>query len=127
MTEDKDNNTILIIEDDPLNTRLIVDLLQINGFKTLSFQDGKSALQAMEDIVPGLILLDINMPGMNGFEVHKKIRQDSRLDRVKVIAVSGSVMKADEQRITAEGFDDFMPKPIDIKELLKKIRGYLPA
>jgi CheY-like chemotaxis protein len=127
MTEDKDNNTILIIEDDPLNTRLIVDLLQINGFKTLSFQDGKSALQAMEDIVPGLILLDINMPGMNGFEVHKKIRQDSRLDRVKVIAVSGSVMKEDEQRITAEGFDDFMPKPIDIKELLKKIRGYLPA
>jgi len=127
MTEDKDNKTILIIEDDPLNTRLIVDLLQINGFKTLNFQDGKSALQALENIVPGLILLDINMPGMNGFQVHKKIREDSRLDRVKIIAVSGSVMKEDEERIMAEGFDDFMPKPIDIKELLRRVRGYLSA
>lgn len=125
MTEDKDNKTILIIEDDPLNTRLIVDLLQINGFKTLNFQDGKSALQALENIVPGLILLDINMPEMNGFQVHKKIREDSRLDCVKIIAVSGSVMKEDEERITAEGFDDFMPKPVDIKELLRKVRGYL--
>ncbi|MDD5116143.1 MAG: response regulator [Candidatus Omnitrophica bacterium] len=125
MTEDKDSKTVLIIEDDPLNTKLTVDLLELNGFKTLSCRDGRSALETLKETIPDLILLDINMPLMNGFEVYKKIREDSRLDHIKVIAVSGSVMKEDEERVMTAGFDCFLPKPIDIKTLVKKVKEYL--
>lgn len=127
MPEDKNKKTIMIVEDDPLNMRLTVDLLEINGFNTLGCRDGDSALETLKDIIPDLILLDINMPKMNGFEVHKKIREDGRLDRVKVIALSASVMKEDEERIKTAGFDDFVPKPIDTKGLVRKIRDHLSA
>ena len=125
MPENKDKKTIMVIEDEPLSMRLTVDLLEINGFNTLSCRDGFCALETLKDIIPDLILLDINMPKMNGFEAHKKIREDSRLDQVKIIALSGSVMKEDEEKIMAAGFNDFIPKPIDIKGLVRKLRGYL--
>jgi CheY-like chemotaxis protein len=125
MPENKNNKTILIVEDDPLSMRLAVDLFELNGFNTLSCEDGSSALETLKKKIPDIILLDINIPGMNGFEVYKRIREDSRLGHIKVIAFSGSVMKEDEERIMAAGFDGFVPKPIDIKGLLKKIRGYL--
>ncbi|MDD4879058.1 MAG: response regulator [Candidatus Omnitrophica bacterium] len=123
MAENK--KTVLIAEDEPLNMRLTVDLLEINGFNTLSCCDGIAALEALKDTIPDIILLDINMPKMNGFEVHKKIREDRRLDRVKILALSASAMKEDEERIRAAGFDDFIPKPIDTKSLVKKIKDYL--
>jgi CheY-like chemotaxis protein len=125
MPENKNSKTILIVEDDPLSMRLTVDLFELNGFNTLSCEDGSSALETLKNDIPDIILLDINMPKMNGFEVYKRIREDSRLNQIKVIALSGSVMKEDEERIMAAGFDDFVPKPIDIKGLVKKIRGYL--
>ncbi|MFA5335570.1 MAG: response regulator [Candidatus Omnitrophota bacterium] len=120
-----DKKTIMVVEDEPLNMRLTVDLLEMNGFKVLSCSDGNSAIEALKQSVPDLILLDINLPKMNGFEVRKKIREDSRLDGIKVIALSASVMREDEERIRAAGFDDFMPKPIDIKGLIKKIKDHL--
>ncbi|MDD5311254.1 MAG: response regulator [Candidatus Omnitrophica bacterium] len=125
MTDDK--KTVLIVEDEPLNMRLTVDLLEINGFNTLSCCDGIAALETLKNAIPDIILLDINMPKMNGFEVHKKIREDRRLDRVRVLALSASVMKEDEERIRAAGFDDFVPKPIDTKGLVKKIKDYLSS
>ncbi len=125
MPENKNSKTILIVEDDPLSMRLTADLFELNGFNTLCCEDGSSALETLKNDIPDIILLDINMPKMNGFEVYKRIREDSRLNQIKVIALSGSVMKEDEERIMAAGFDDFVPKPIDIKGLVKKIRGYL--
>ncbi|MDD5072617.1 MAG: response regulator [Candidatus Omnitrophica bacterium] len=125
MTDDK--KTVLIVEDEPLNMRLTVDLLEINGFNTLSCCDGIAALETLKNAIPDIILLDINMPKMNGFEVHKKIREDRRLDRVRVLALSASVMKEDEERIRAAGFDDFVQKPIDTKGLVKKIKDYLSS
>ncbi|MFA5115774.1 MAG: response regulator [Candidatus Omnitrophota bacterium] len=120
-----DKKTIMVVEDEPLNMRLTVDLLEINGFNVLSCTDGSSAVKTLEQAVPDLILLDINLPKMNGFEVRRKIREDSRLDKVKVIALSASVMREDEERVRAAGFDDFIPKPVDIKGLIKKIKDHL--
>jgi two-component system cell cycle response regulator DivK len=123
MPEDK--KTIMVVEDEPLNMRLTVDLLEMNGFSVLSCTDGCSAVEMLKQDIPDLILLDINLPKMNGFEVHGKIREDIRLGKVKVIALSASVMREDEERIRAAGFDDFIPKPIDTKGLIKKIRDHL--
>jgi two-component system cell cycle response regulator DivK len=117
--------TILVVEDDPLSMRLTVDLLQANGFNTLSCPDGTAALETLKNSSPDMILLDINMPGMSGFEVHERIRQDRRFDGIKVLALSASVMKEEEERIRKSGFSDFVPKPLDTKGLIRKIKGYL--
>jgi len=117
--------TIMVVEDEPLSMRLTVDLLEMNGFNVLSCVDGCGAIEVLKQNVPDLILLDINLPKMNGFEVHAKIREDSRLGKVKVVALSASVMREDEERVMAAGFDDFIPKPIDTKGLIKKIKDYL--
>jgi len=125
MSEDKNKKTILVVEDDPLSMRLTVDLLGINGFNALSCSDGFLALEILKSNTPDLILLDINLPKMNGFQVYKRIREDNRFDSVKVVALSASVMKEDEDRIRTAGFDDFVPKPLDLKAFIKKIKDYL--
>ena len=125
MAEDKSKKTILVVEDDPFSMKLTADLLEFSGFSTLKFEDGKSALEALKGAVPDLILLDIGLPGMDGYELHKKIREDSRLARVKIIALSASVMKEDQEKIRAAGFDAFIPKPIDTKGLVMKVREFL--
>ncbi|MDD5737499.1 MAG: response regulator [Candidatus Omnitrophica bacterium] len=117
--------TIMVVEDEPLSMRLTIDLLEMNGFNVLSCTDGCGALDMLSQNIPDLILLDINLPRMNGFEVYRKISEDSRLEKVKVVALSASVMREDEERVRAAGFDDFIPKPIDTKGLIKKIKDHL--
>lgn len=117
--------TVMVVEDEPLSMRLTIDLLEMNGFNVLSCTDGCGALDMLSQNIPDLILLDINLPRMNGFEVYRKISEDSRLEKVKVVALSASVMREDEERVRAAGFDDFIPKPIDTKGLIKKIKDHL--
>lgn len=125
MADDRSKKTILIIEDEPLSMKLAVDLLELNGFKTLSCGDGNSALGILKSTVPDLILLDINLPGMSGLDVYKKIRENTALDGVKVIAISASAMKEDEEKIMSAGFDVFVSKPLDIKSFLAKVRSFI--
>jgi len=127
MAEDKSKNTILVVDDDPFSMRLTADLLELSGFGILKFEDGKSALEALKGIAPDLIILDIGLPGMDGYELHKKIKEDSRFAGVKIIALSASVMKEDKERIRAAGFDAFIPKPIDTKALVVKVRELLSS
>jgi len=115
----------MVVEDDPLSLKLTADLLEFSGFNVMQCACGDAALAALKTSVPDLILLDIGMPGIDGFEVHKRIRQDPRLAGVKVVALSASVMKEDMERINAAGFDAFIPKPIDVKDLAKKVKGFL--
>lgn len=125
MSEDKGRKTVLVVEDDLLSMTLTVDLLELNGFDTLKCADGKSAIDTLQSNAPDLILLDIGLPDIDGYEVHKRIREDSRFSRIKIIALSASVMKEDVEKIMAAGFDDFLPKPIDIKSFIKRIRERL--
>ena len=127
MTEDKSKKTVLIVDDDPFSMKLTADLLEFSGFRTLKLENGKSALEVLKSAVPDIILLDIGLPGMDGYELHKKIREDNRLAEVKIIALSASVMKEDQEKIASAGFDAFMPKPIDTKGLVVKIRELLSA
>ncbi|MDD5432085.1 MAG: response regulator [Candidatus Omnitrophica bacterium] len=115
--------TILVAEDDPINMQLTSDYLQFNGFNVLKCSDGKDALEALKQTTPDLIILDMNMPGLNGFEVFKLIKQDNSLKGIKVVAVSASVMKEDEKKVRLAGFDDFIPKPYDLKSFLVKIKN----
>ncbi|MDD5135968.1 MAG: response regulator [Candidatus Omnitrophica bacterium] len=114
-----------MIEDDPFSMKLELDLLQLSGFDVVGFTDGESALEALKGATPDLILLDIGLPGIDGYEIQKKMKQDKRLSGIKIAALSASVMKEDQEKIRAAGFDIFMPKPIDTKALVMKIREIL--
>lgn len=119
---ERDKKTILVVEDNPLNMKLTVDLLELNGFKILKTTDGERAIQILKEQTPDLILLDIQLPGVDGFELFRRIREDKRLNSVKVAALTALVMKEDEKKIMEMGFDAYIPKPIDTKAFIKKIK-----
>ena len=121
----QDKKTVLIVEDNRLNMKLESDLLEINGFNILKATCGKDALDLLSGSVPNLILLDIRLPDINGLELFKKIRQDLRLSAVKIVAVTASVTKEDEDEIKKSGFDGFIAKPIDIKDFVRQIKEKL--
>lgn len=118
-------NNILIVEDNPVNMALVENLLILNGFGVVKAVDGNGAFDLLRKQVPSLILLDIQLPDMDGFEIFTRIRQDHRLDKVKVVALTASAMKEDETRIKEIGFDEYITKPIDINEFVNKIKEIL--
>ena len=125
MNNEKNKKMILVVEDNLLNMKLAVDLLELNGFEVLKAVDGETALQLLKEKVPRLILLDIQLPDLNGFEVLKRIREDSRLTSVKVIALTALAMKEEEKKIREAGFDFFISKPINTKIFIVKVKEIL--
>ena len=115
----------MIVEDNPLNMKLAADLLELHGFTVLKAYEGETALRLLETAQPDLILLDLHLPGMDGLEVFKKIRANAGLQRVRVVALTASVMREEEQRIRACGFTDYITKPFDTKAFVKKIQELL--
>ena len=122
MTDNFQKKIILVVEDNPLNMKLSGDLLELNGFEVLKAPNGQSALEILKWNIPDLILMDIGLPDMDGFEVYKKIREDERLNSVMVVALTASVMKEDEVKIKAAGFNFYITKPIDTKNFIKTIK-----
>ncbi|MCQ9206717.1 MAG: response regulator [Omnitrophica bacterium] len=123
MSDAPGKKTIMVIEDKPLNMKLAVDLLELNGFNALKAFDGKSALEILKENVPDLILMDIGLPDMDGFELFKKLKEDKRLDKVRIGAFTASVMKEDEEKIKEVGFNFYIKKPIDTKAFIETIKN----
>ncbi|MFA5338461.1 MAG: response regulator [Candidatus Omnitrophota bacterium] len=119
---DDSKKIILIVDNSFLSVKLESDLLEKNGFKVLRASCGKEAFDILKFSTPDLILLDINLPDITGYEIFNKIKQDERFKNVKILAVSGSVMKEDEWKIKSTGFDGFITKPIDIKDFVKQVK-----
>ena len=117
---------VLIIDDEPDNLRLIADLLGFSGVKTHIAADGMSGLAVVDSdtahtFKPNLILLDIQMPRMDGWDVHRQLRSRPALDAVPIIALTALAMRADAERVAAEGFDGYITKPFRIKNLLSEM------
>lgn len=119
---DNNKNTILIVDCDFLSMKLESDLLQANGFNVLKASCGKEALNMLKCSIPNLVILDIRLPDISGYELFNKIKQDARLANVKIIAVTAFAMKEEEQKIKSVGFDSFIAKPIDIKDFIRQIK-----
>ncbi|HBC71938.1 MAG TPA: two-component system response regulator [Coxiellaceae bacterium] len=118
--------TILVIEDNLLNMKLAGDLLEAaNSFKVIKAYDGKSAFEILQQTIPDLIVLDLQLPDIDGFEILKKIKSDERTKAVKVVIMTALVMKEDEERIAASGCDAYIPKPINTREFVKIINAIL--
>src|ERR1700688_3047257 len=102
---------VLIAEDNAVNRELLRELLELRGYTVLEACDGQEALRMIEQAQPELLLLDIGMPVMDGFAVIKNIRENPRLAKLPVVAVTAYAMRGDRERILNSGFDGYLSKP----------------
>ena len=113
---------VLIVEDNDKNMKLARDVLQNKGYKTLEAVTGEEGVKLAKDNIPDLVLMDIQLPGINGIEAFKQIRADANTAKVPVVALTASVTPTDRSAITAAGFDAFISKPINLKEFLETVK-----
>jgi len=116
---------ILIVEDDPKSLMLVQDLLQVSGYKTIEAMDGEQGVELAKSKKPDLILMDIQMPKMDGLEATRILKADTTTRNITVLALTASAMKEDKEKILEIGCDGYITKPIDIKEFLKTVAEYL--
>ena len=116
---------ILIVEDNDKNLKLVRDVLQVKGYQTIEAGTGEDGIALARERHPDLILMDIQLPGINGIEALKLLRADASTARIPVIAVTASVMQQDRNLITEAGFDGYIGKPINLKEFLDTVRSML--
>ena len=116
---------ILYVEDDFQNRVLVRRVLQAYGFTVVEAEDGREGLRVAEEMLPDLILMDINLPEMDGYEVTARIKQIDSLAHVPIIAMTANVMKGDREKTLATGCDGYIPKPIDVDLLPEQINKYL--
>ncbi len=112
---------ILIVEDDPKNLKLFRDLLQVSGYTTLEATDGKQGVELAREERPDLILMDIQMPVMDGLEATKLLKNNDVTKDIPIVALTAYAMQGDEEKMREAGFDGYISKPIDVKGFLKKI------
>jgi two-component system cell cycle response regulator DivK len=117
--------TVLCIEDNPANMILVERVVEAEGHKLLKAEDGTEALNLLSGIVPDIILLDINLPGIDGLELARRFKADERLSPVPLIATTAQVLVGDRERCLEAGCDDYLPKPLDIRRLREVIRQHL--
>ncbi len=116
---------ILVAEDDPLSRELVTELLEGWGYEVVEACDGREALQQIKETSPDLVLLDIQMPILNGFAVVSQLRQDARFAALRVVAVTAYAMQGDQEKGLSAGFDAYVTKPIDPENLKTQIEQLL--
>jgi CheY-like chemotaxis protein len=112
---------VLIAEDNAVNRELLRELLEIRGHTVVEARDGDEALRAMEESKPEILLLDLGMPVLDGFETVRKIRENPRFAKLPVLAVTAYAMQGDKERTLTSGFDGYLSKPIDPTLLFQEL------
>jgi len=116
--------TVLIVEDVALNRDLLVQLLE-DSYRLVLAEDGMAALERAAEMKPDLILMDLSLPRMDGWEATRRLKADAQLARIPVIVLSAHAMRGDEERARASGCDDFLTKPVDETLLFQKLARHL--
>lgn len=116
---------ILCVEDNPQNMRLVRKILKHEGYEVLEAEDGASGLAIAEAEKPDLILMDINLPDIDGLEVTKLIKAQAHLVHIPIVALTANAMYGDEERCLAAGCDGYIAKPVSKEKLVSSIEAYL--
>ena len=116
---------ILIVEDNEKNMKLVRDILRHKGYETLEAVNGLDGVRLATEGQPDLILMDIQLPDIDGIEALSRIRKEPALDAVPVLAVSASVMPEDQHKIVSSGFDAYLTKPISLKPFMATVERFL--
>jgi two-component system cell cycle response regulator DivK len=118
---------ILIIEDNEKNRKLARDVLQVKGYRTIESETAEEGLKLALEESPALILMDIQLPGIDGITALKHLRADPKTKDIRVMAVTASAMTHNRQTMLGEGFDGYQTKPIGLKDFLDEVRRVLDA
>ena len=113
--------TILIVEDNEKNLKLVRDVLQVKGYRTIEATTGEDGVRLAREEIPDLVLMDIQLPGIDGIEALRRLRTDGATAGIPVAAVTASVMKQDLRLITEAGFDAYVAKPISLRDFLATV------
>ena len=116
---------ILIVDDNPFNTKLLAFLLTTKGYVVRTAANADETLAVLREFEPRLILMDIQLPGMDGLTLTKQLKADPRTSGIAIIAATAYAMKGDEERVRAAGCDGYITKPIDTRRLPQEIERYL--
>lgn len=116
---------ILVIDDNPANLRLLRLLLTAESYAVRTATDGADALAVLREFSPRLILMDLQMPGLNGFDLTRQLKADAATRDIVIVAITAYAMKGDEEKARAAGCDDYVSKPIDTRALPALIARHL--
>ena len=119
------NELILVVEDNEKNRKLVRDVLTVTGYRLLEAETGEDGVRLAREHRPDLILMDIQLPGIDGIEALRRLRADEATKGIPVMAVTASAMAVDRQKIMAAGFDGYQSKPISVKPFLAAVRQML--
>jgi len=122
MPDKPNGDLVLIVEDNEKNMKLTRDILQYHGFATVEATTGEDGVALASSRNPSLILMDIQLPGIDGVTALQRIRTDGATSRIPIVAMTASVMKEDRERFDKAGFDGFITKPIDVRRLPDQVR-----
>jgi two-component system cell cycle response regulator DivK len=115
---------VLVVEDNERNMKLFRDVLQASGYRTLEATTGERAVDLVFEHRPDLVLMDIQLPDINGVEALDRVRADDRFSSVPVLALTAQAMEGDRERFLAAGFDGYLSKPVDIAEFVATVKRY---
>jgi two-component system cell cycle response regulator DivK len=115
---------ILVVEDNEKNMKLFRDVLTATGYRTLEATTGSEAVDMAAEHTPDLVLMDIQMPDLDGVQALQRLRADARTAAIPVLALTAQAMRGDRERFLAEGFDGYLSKPVDVRELLGTVREH---
>jgi two-component system cell cycle response regulator DivK len=125
MESAESKGTILYVEDNPDNRMLVKRILMAEDYSLLEAIDGKDALNVLQSARPDLILMDINMPDMDGYTLTAKIKSLPGFERVPILALTANVMRGDKEKTLEAGCDGYIQKPLDIDQLTREIEKFL--
>jgi two-component system cell cycle response regulator DivK len=116
------NGPVLIVEDNDKNMKLLRDVLRASGFDTLEASTGEDGVELALAHAPALVLMDVQLPGIDGLETLRRLRSDERTTSVPVLALTAQAMYGDRERFLEAGFDGYLSKPVDVTELIQTVR-----
>jgi len=119
-----DEKQVLVVEDNDRNMKLFRDVLQATGYRTLEAPTGAAALELAAKHAPDLVLMDIQLPDIDGVEALNRLRADERTRAIPVVALTAQAMHGDRERFLAAGFDDYLSKPVNVAEFVGAVRRY---
>jgi len=115
---------VLIVEDNEKSMKLFRDVLQATGYSTLEATTGEEAIELSLSQAPALVLMDVQLPGIDGVEALERLRQNKRTASIPVLALTAQAMSGDRDRFLDAGFDGYLSKPVDVAELLQAVREH---
>ena len=115
---------VLIVEDNEKNMKLVRDVLQATGYSTLEATTGEEAIELALSQAPALVLMDVQLPGIDGVGALERLRQNERTASIPVLALTAQAMSGDRERFLEAGFDGYLAKPVDVGALIEAVREH---